>query len=111
MIAKRNCSMALFELTFAVAGGAWDVVKFSDAVVEAGFPDAIVGTGRRGTLSVQVEHIDSSFEQGKVIADKILRHLPEDVAFVSTRQALHISELDDEFIDAILATEYGKVAE
>jgi hypothetical protein len=79
-------------------------------VFEAGYPDAIVRTDRIGVLSVQVEHVGSSFQQGKVIADKILRHLPDEVSFVSARQALHVSELDGDDIAAILTSEYGNLA-
>lgn len=99
--------MALFELTFDVPSGAWDFNNLSDAVFEAGFPDAIVDTDRAGVLSVRVEHGDSAFDQGKVIADTMLRYLPAGVAFISMRQALHISELGDEDIAAILTAEYG----
>ncbi|MCS4089643.1 hypothetical protein [Rhizobium sp. BK176] len=100
--------MALFELAFDVSPGSWDAATLSDAIVEAGFAGAVVETDRVGVLSVQVEHSDPKFERGATVAGEILPFLPDRANLISVRQAAHISELDDEDIEAILSAEYGK---
>ena len=44
-----------FELIFALPQGAQDAFALSDAVFEAGFEDALVGTGVTGLLAVALE--------------------------------------------------------
>jgi hypothetical protein len=44
-----------FELVFALPEGEHDPLALSDAVFEAGFEDALVGTGTRGLLGVELE--------------------------------------------------------
>ena len=44
-----------FELVFALPEGEHDAFALSDAVFEAGFEDALVGTGRAGLLGVELE--------------------------------------------------------
>lgn len=44
-----------FELVFALPEGEHDAFELSDAVFEAGFEDALVGTGHAGLLGVETE--------------------------------------------------------
>ena len=44
-----------FELVFALPEGEHDAFVLSDAVFEAGFEDALVGTGHAGLLGVELE--------------------------------------------------------
>ena len=44
-----------FELVFALPDGEHDAFALSDAVFEAGFEDALVGTGNAGLLGVELE--------------------------------------------------------
>ncbi|WP_322892663.1 MULTISPECIES: hypothetical protein [unclassified Yoonia] len=44
-----------FELVFALPEGSHDAFALSDAVFEAGFEDALVGTGIAGLLAVAIE--------------------------------------------------------
>lgn len=44
-----------FELVFALPDGEHDPFELSDAVFEAGFADAIVGTGHKRLLGVEIE--------------------------------------------------------
>lgn len=100
--------MALFEMIFGVPSDSWDTATMSVAVVDAGFPAAIVATVRPGVFSIQAEHCDSKFDRGALIADEILPFLPEGSNLISVRMAAHISELDDKDIAAILTAEYGE---
>lgn len=44
-----------FELIFALPEGEHDAFELSNAIFEAGFEDALVGTGRAGLLGVELE--------------------------------------------------------
>lgn len=44
-----------FELIFALPEGEHDAFALSDAVFEAGFEDALVGTGHAGLLGIELE--------------------------------------------------------
>ena len=44
-----------FELVFALPEGEHDAFDLSDAVFEAGFEDALVGTGQAGLVGVELE--------------------------------------------------------
>ncbi|RWR13112.1 hypothetical protein [Paenirhodobacter populi] len=44
-----------FELIFALPDGEHDAFAMSDAIFEAGFEDALVGTGHAGLLGVELE--------------------------------------------------------
>lgn len=55
-----------FELVFALPEGENDAFALSDAVFEAGFEDALVGTGVAGLLCVEIE------SEGDVAEDVIL---------------------------------------
>lgn len=44
-----------FELVFALPEGDHDALNLSNAVFDAGFEDALVGTGVRGLLGVEIE--------------------------------------------------------
>ena len=44
-----------FEIVFALPGSAHDPIEISNAVFEAGFEDAIVGTGIAGLVAVELE--------------------------------------------------------
>ena len=44
-----------FELVFALPKGEYDAFALSDAVFDAGFEDALVGTGVAGLLGVELE--------------------------------------------------------
>ena len=44
-----------FELVFALPEGEHDAFALSDAVFEAGFEDALVGTGQTGLIGVELE--------------------------------------------------------
>ena len=44
-----------FELVFGLPEGEHDAFVLSDAVFEAGFEDALVGTGHAGLLGVELE--------------------------------------------------------
>ena len=51
-----------FELVFALPKGEHDAFDLSNAVFEAGFEDALVGTGARGLLGVELELAGSEAE-------------------------------------------------
>lgn len=67
-----------FELVFGLPKGEYDPFELSDAVFEAGFEDAIVGTGNPRLLGVELEGEGDDIEA--VILDTaraIIKHLPE----------------------------------
>lgn len=97
--------MPLYELTFEVPERVWNDVELPEAVFKAGYEDAVVGTGRIGLLGVQIEHENSDFSMGTVIADAILRWLPDGAKLLSMRQALAVSELSEEDIELIMSAE------
>ena len=51
-----------FELVFALPAGDQDAFALSDAVFEAGFEDALVGTGTAGLLAVGLEIVGDDAE-------------------------------------------------
>ncbi len=56
-----------FELVFALPEGEHDAFALSDAVFEAGFEDALVGTGHVGLLGVELE-IEGDDAEGTILA-------------------------------------------
>lgn len=66
-----------FTLVFALAGEGHDPFLLSDAVVEAGFPDALIGTGASRLLSVELEAEGETAEAAILgAARRILAKLP-----------------------------------
>src|SRR5262245_24620515 len=66
-----------FELIFALPAGEHDPFDLSDAIFQAGFEDALVGTGVSGLLAVELEAEGEEAEE--VILDAaraMLRELP-----------------------------------
>ena len=67
-----------FDLIFALPEGDFDVFELSDAVFEAGFKDAVIGTGQDGLLAVAIEAEGKDAESVIVGAVRlILQHLPK----------------------------------
>ncbi len=67
-----------FELIFALPEGEHDPVELSNAVFEAGFEDAVVGTGLKGLLGVEiVAEGDDADAVIKDAARALIRHFPE----------------------------------
>lgn len=67
-----------FELIFGLPEGGHDPFDLSDAVFEAGFEDAIVGTGNSRLLAVELETEGDDAEAAMIAAAKaILRKLPQ----------------------------------
>jgi hypothetical protein len=78
-----------FGLIFALPDGAHDPFALSDAVFEAGFEDALVGTGINGLLGVELEAEGGDAET--VILDAartIMKHLPEGTVLREVRPDL-----------------------
>lgn len=78
-----------FGLIFALPEGEHDPFSLSDAVFEAGFEDALVGTGVPGLLGVELEAEGDDAES--VILDAaraIMKHLPEGTALREVRPDL-----------------------
>ncbi|WP_022729730.1 hypothetical protein [Fodinicurvata sediminis] len=67
-----------FDFVFALPdGGSHDAYALSDAVIAAGFEDAVIGTGRTGLLAVSIESEGGSASRPKqVSAQRILEVLP-----------------------------------
>ena len=78
-----------FDLIFALPEGDLDVFELSDAIFEAGFEDAVVGTGHVGLLAVALEAEGEDAESVIVRAAKlILQHLPKGSALREVRPDL-----------------------
>jgi hypothetical protein len=78
-----------FELVFALPGSEHDAFALSDAVYEAGFEDALVGTGIAGLLGVELEAEGEDAE--KVILDAaraLIRALPQGTTLREVRPDL-----------------------
>jgi hypothetical protein len=67
-----------FDLAFALPEGEHDPMELSDAVYEAGFSDAVPGTGQRGVLAVGCIEADGEDAEAAILqaAAAILKHLP-----------------------------------
>ncbi|SFP14729.1 hypothetical protein SAMN04488056_12423 [Cohaesibacter marisflavi] len=66
-----------FELVFALPEGEHDAFALSDAVFEAGFEDALVGTGHAGVLGVELETEGDDAESAILEAARtLIRALP-----------------------------------
>ncbi|MGP9822365.1 hypothetical protein ACTZWW_20265 [Salinarimonas sp. NSM] len=66
-----------FELVFGLPDGDHDAVEISNVIFEAGFEDALVGTGIRGLLGVEIEAEGDDAE--RVILDaarRLIKVLP-----------------------------------
>ena len=75
-----------FDLIFTQPKGEFDVFKLSDAVFEAGFEDAVVGTGQAGLLAVALEAEGEDAESVIVhTAHLILQQLPNGYALREVR--------------------------
>lgn len=61
-----------FELIFALPEGEHDAFALSDAVFEAGFEDALVGTGHAGLLGVELEAVGDDAESAILDAARTL---------------------------------------
>lgn len=78
-----------FDLIFALPKGDFDVFELSDAVFEAGFDDAVVGTGQAGLLAVAIEAEGEDAESVIVRAARlILQYLPKGCALREVRPDL-----------------------
>lgn len=66
-----------FELVFALPEGEHDLFALSDAVFEAGFEDALVGTGHAGLLGVELE-VEGEEAESAILdtARALIRALP-----------------------------------
>lgn len=66
-----------FELVFGLPEGEYDPFELSDAVFEAGFEDAVIGTGNPRLLGVEIETEGDDAEAVMVAAAKaIMKNLP-----------------------------------
>ncbi|MDN3714395.1 hypothetical protein QWZ10_26305 [Paracoccus cavernae] len=66
-----------FELVFALPEGEHDAFALSDAVFEAGFEDALVGTGQAGLLGVELEAVGDDAESAILdTARTLIKALP-----------------------------------
>ncbi|WP_208347284.1 hypothetical protein [Pseudaestuariivita rosea] len=61
-----------FELVFALPEGEHDAFALSDAIFEAGFENALVGTGRAGLLGVELEAEGDDAESAILEAARVL---------------------------------------
>lgn len=67
-----------FDIVFALPEGEFDVLDLSSAVFEAGFEDAVVGSGQSGLLAVALEMEGEDAESVIVSAARaILKYLPK----------------------------------
>ncbi|MCR9175284.1 MAG: hypothetical protein NXI19_04705 [Alphaproteobacteria bacterium] len=67
-----------FELVYALPAGEHDAFELSDAVFEAGYHDAIIGSGDPRLLAVELEAIGEDPEAVILAAARaILKNLPE----------------------------------
>ena len=69
---KRMTEEFEFELVFALPIGEHDAFALSDAVFEAGFEDALVGTGQAGLLCVEMEAVADDAESAILDAARAL---------------------------------------
>ncbi|OLP59643.1 hypothetical protein BJF93_11240 [Xaviernesmea oryzae] len=66
-----------FEVVFALPEGDHDPFKLSDCVFEAGFEDALVGTGIAGLVAVELEAEGDDAESAILaVAAMLLKHFP-----------------------------------
>jgi hypothetical protein len=66
-----------FDIIFALPEGKHDAFDLSDVVYEAGYDDAVIGTGQAGRLAVALELEGDSAESAILTAARaILQHLP-----------------------------------
>ncbi|KQX24272.1 MULTISPECIES: hypothetical protein [unclassified Sphingomonas] len=78
-----------FELLFALPEGEHDPLDISNAVFEAGFEDALVGTGVPGLLGVELEEEGSDAEAVILeAARKLLKALPAGTSLREVRPDL-----------------------
>ncbi|MBD8893439.1 hypothetical protein [Roseibium litorale] len=83
-----------FELVFGLPKGKYDPFELSDAVFEAGFEDAVVGTGNARLLSVELEAAGGDAETAMLAAAKaILKNLPAGTELREVRPDL-VSQAD-----------------
>ena len=75
-----------FEIIFGLPEGQHDPFVLSDAVYAAGFPDAVVGTGRPGIVAVALE-ASSKDASADAAARAIVRKLPEGSVLHEIRHA------------------------
>ena len=67
-----------FELVFEIPNSEFDAFEISDAVFEAGFEDALVGTGQSGLLGVELELSGDNAESVILqAAQKLIKALPQ----------------------------------
>ena len=74
------------EVIFSLPEGQHDPFVLSDAVYAAGFPDAVVGTGRPGIVAVALE-ASSEDASADASARAIIRKLPEGSVLYEIRHA------------------------
>ncbi|MBU4550210.1 MAG: hypothetical protein KJ897_09285 [Alphaproteobacteria bacterium] len=78
-----------FELVFALPDGEHDAFELSDAVFEAGYQDAIIGSGDPRLLAVELE-VDGDDAETVIltVARSLLKHLPKGTALREVRPDL-----------------------
>ena len=78
-----------FELVFALPDGEHDAFALSDAVFEAGFEDALVGTGHAGLLGVELELEGDEAESAILEAARaLIKALPQGTVLREVRPDL-----------------------
>lgn len=83
-----------FELVFGLPEGEYDPLDLSDAVFEAGFEDAVVGTGNPRLLGVELEVEGNDAEAVMIaVAKAIIKNLPAGTELREARPDL-VSQAD-----------------
>ncbi len=78
-----------FELVYTLPAGEHDVFELSDAVFEAGYHDAIIGSGDPRLLAIELEVVGEDAEAVILSAARsILKNLPKDTELREVRPDL-----------------------